>query len=103
VRELYTREKYLRIKRNAHELFYDILTFLLGKPRSAGLKKKENRGEGEFRAPNKIILFYNILDKSLIIILFILSSRIFRFFRLSKSRNFFIIIRYYLRKRVIFA
>jgi hypothetical protein len=93
----------LGIKEDAHELFCDTLTFLLGEFKSAGLKKEKNRGEKELRAPDKAILSYNILGKSLIITSSILNSRMFRFSRLPKSRNFFMTTRYYLRKRVIFA
>jgi hypothetical protein len=52
---LCTRRKYLKIKRDAHELPCGILTLLLGKFRNAESIKKENRGEGEFKAFNKII------------------------------------------------
>jgi hypothetical protein len=55
VGRLCTRGKYLEIKENAHELPYSISTFLLGKSKSAGLKKEEDRGEGELRVLNKII------------------------------------------------
>jgi hypothetical protein len=54
VGRLYTRGKYLEIKGNAHELPCDILTLLLKEFRSAGLKKEENRDEGELKAFNKI-------------------------------------------------
>jgi hypothetical protein len=57
VGRLCTRGKYLGIKGNTHELPYGTLTFLLGKPRSAGSIKKENRGEGEFKVFNEIIFF----------------------------------------------
>jgi hypothetical protein len=55
VRKLCTREKYLKIKENAYELPYGISALLLGKPKNAGSKKKKNRDEGEFKAPDKII------------------------------------------------
>jgi hypothetical protein len=60
---LCTREKYLKIKRNAHELSYNTLTFLLRKPRNAGLIKKKDRGEEEFRAPNKITSLISFIEK----------------------------------------
>jgi hypothetical protein len=72
MRRLCTREKYLKTEENAHELPYNILTFLLKEPRSAGLKKEENRDEEEFRALNKITLSVVI-----IISLSISNSRIF--------------------------
>jgi hypothetical protein len=64
VGRLYTREKYLGIKENAYELFYNTLAFLSGKfkslrKRSINLSfsteviKKINRGEREFKAPGK--------------------------------------------------
>jgi hypothetical protein len=54
VGRLYTREKYLEIKGDAHELPYNTLTLLSREPKSAGLRKEKNRGEGEFRAFDKI-------------------------------------------------
>jgi hypothetical protein len=53
VRRLRTRGKYLRIKKDTHELPCDTLTLLPEEPKSAGSIKEENRGEGEFRAPDK--------------------------------------------------
>jgi hypothetical protein len=78
VGRLCTRGKYLGIKRDAHELPYGILTFLLEESKSAGLIKEENRGEGEFRASDKItfLTFFTGRDFNLTI-LFSLSSRIF--------------------------
>jgi hypothetical protein len=64
VRKLYTRGKYLRIKEDAHELPYNILTLLLKKFRSAGLRKKKNRGEEEFKAPDKIIPLITVIISS---------------------------------------
>jgi hypothetical protein len=52
--KLCTRGKYLKIKKNTYELLYNTLTLLLKEPRNAGLRKEENRDEGEFRAFNKI-------------------------------------------------
>jgi hypothetical protein len=76
VGRLRIRKKYLRIKEDTYELLCNILTFLLKKSRNVGLIKKKDRNEREFRAFNKIIPFYNILGK-LLIILFIFRSRIF--------------------------
>ena len=73
---LRTREKYLRIKEDAHELLYDILTLLLEKFKSAGLMKEKDRGEKEFKAFDKITLSYNISGK-LLIISSIFRSRMF--------------------------
>jgi hypothetical protein len=67
VRGLCIREKYLEIKKNAHELLYNILTFLSGESKSAGLKKEEDRGEGKFRISDKITLSCDILDRLLTI------------------------------------
>jgi hypothetical protein len=61
---LCTREKYLKTKEDAHELLYNTLTFLSREPRNAGLKKEENRGEGEFKAPNKIIPLITMVTNS---------------------------------------
>jgi hypothetical protein len=55
VGRLCTRGKYLRIKENAYELPYSILTFLLGESKSAELRKEEDRGKRELRVPDKII------------------------------------------------
>jgi hypothetical protein len=88
VGRLCTREKYLRIKGNAHELPCDISALLLGEFKSVGLRKEEDRGEGEFRAPDKItsliivaislsISKFFIIAALSINILFIFNSRIF--------------------------
>jgi hypothetical protein len=53
---LCTREKYLKIKGNAHELPCDILTLLPEESKNAGLKKEKDRDERELRALNKITL-----------------------------------------------
>jgi hypothetical protein len=64
VERLCTRGKYLGIKGNAHELFWGILTFLLGEFKSlkkelvnfsflTGAIKKTNRGEREFKISGK--------------------------------------------------
>jgi hypothetical protein len=91
------------MKKNTYKLPYDTLTLLSGKPKSAGLKKKENRGEKELRAPEKITPSGNVSGKLLVTISFILSSKMFQSFRLLRSRNFFITARYCLRRRVVFA
>jgi hypothetical protein len=85
---LRTREKYLKIKKDAHELPCNILTLLLKEPKSAGLMKEKDRDKEEFKTPNEIIPFYNILGKSLII-LSIFRSRMFWFSRFSNSRIHF--------------
>jgi hypothetical protein len=54
VGRLCTRGKYLGTKGDTHELSYGILTLLSGESRSAGLRKEEDRGEGEFRASDEI-------------------------------------------------
>jgi hypothetical protein len=65
-------------RKKAHELFYNILTFLPKKFRSVGLMKKENRGEKKFKAFNKIISFTFFVRKdSNLTISSNLSSRIF--------------------------
>jgi hypothetical protein len=61
VGRLCTREKYLRIKEDAHELLWGISAFLLGKSKSlrkglvdlspVKIVKEEGRGEREFRVP----------------------------------------------------
>jgi hypothetical protein len=104
--KLYTRGKYLGIKRDTHELFWNISVLLLKEfknlrkgsvnPFPIGTVKEKSRDEREFRAFRAgSYLFDNILSIS--------NLRIFRSSRLPKSRNFFIIVRYYLRRRDIFA
>jgi hypothetical protein len=64
VGRLCTRRKYLRIKKNAYELLWGILTLLLKEFKSlrkglvdpsfpTRVVKEENRGEGKFRAPGE--------------------------------------------------
>jgi hypothetical protein len=78
VKRLCTREKYLKIKKDIHELPYNTLTFLPEKPKNAGLIKKGDRDEKEFRAFNKIISFIFFTGKnSNLIILSNLSLRMF--------------------------
>jgi len=75
---LYTRRKYLKIKGDAYELFYNILTFLLKESKNAGLIKEKNRGEKEFRVFDKITSFTFPTGKDFnLIILFNSSFKIF--------------------------
>jgi hypothetical protein len=110
---LYIREKYLGIKRNAHELPWDILAFLSKKFKSlrkglvnpssiTGTVKEKDRGEGEFRtfrAGSCLSLF----TVPFAMISLISSLRIFCFSRRLSSRSFCIISLCCLAKRVIFA
>jgi hypothetical protein len=92
----------LGIKRDVHELPYSILTFLSGKLRSVGLRKKENRGERELRAFKVGNCLFSFIVLSAII-LSISSLRMFYFLRRLSSRSFRITSRCYLVKRVVFA
>jgi hypothetical protein len=82
---LRTREKYLKIKENAHELFYGTSTLLPEKSKSAGLIKKKNRGEKEFKAFNKILILLAISAANLSIS----RSKIFFILRSPRSRKRF--------------
>jgi hypothetical protein len=67
VGRLCTREKYLRAKGNAHELFWGISAFLPGEfknlrkglvdPFSIGTVKEKGRGEEEFKTLDETIFF----------------------------------------------
>jgi hypothetical protein len=120
VGRLCTRKKYLGIEKNAHELFWGILIFLLGESKSlrkglidsffiVGSIKKEDRGEGEFRVFNKItLLIAATTNLSTFTTLFamissISSLKMFYFLRRLSLRSFRITNRYYLAKRVAFA
>jgi hypothetical protein len=85
MRRLYTREKYLKIEKDAYELFYGTLTFLPRKSNSAGLRKEKDRDERELRALNKIL----ILSAAPIASLFISRSKMFFISRFPRSRNRF--------------
>jgi hypothetical protein len=78
VGRLYTRGKYLGIKKDAYELPCNISTFLPEELRNAELIKEKDRGEREFRAFNKITSPIPFTGKdSNLIILSNSSSRIF--------------------------
>jgi hypothetical protein len=71
-------------------------------PFPIGTVKKKDRDEEKFRVfKAESCLFLFITLSAMISLIF--NLRMFRSLRLSKSRNFFIIARYYLRKRVIFT